>query len=288
MQHDPSYYSLRQWAPYQGTVQVVEIPGFRAVSQDGLRWQIQARNEGIRFFTYGTWCADGSGNLIATDRTQDLVDALKNHPPLPFPAIDTLELWLLDQKQHLPLALLRSMPDTRRPFVTGLLRWQSALPQGPEFVSGSILSRIDGDDQQHVPHHQILERCISAEAGAFPAAQWFRRQDDGSGMGLGASNLPEDVSERILPAEAFPELLVRDQWDEEIFSELVADYHSWKAPELLTHPMLSTTIRDRLEHQACQSAQRMYRLRSVLPSIINRDLVNAAFVEGMLRQTAIA
>lgn len=288
MQQDyPTYYSLRQWAPYQGTVQVVEIPGFRAVSRDGHRWQVQVRNEGIRFFTYGTWCADGSGNLIATERTQPLIDALEAQPHLPFPAIDTLELWLLDQDEFLPLALLRSMPDRHRPYVATGLRWQAALSPDGDFVSDSLLRRADQDGQP-IPHHQILERCVSAAAGAFPTAQWFRRQPDGSGIGLGSSEQPATAAGRALDKAAFPELLLRERWDEELQSELVADYHAWQAPELLTHATLSSQVRDSLERDACRSARRMYNLRNVLPSIINRDLVNAAFVEGMLRQTAVA
>jgi len=283
----PTYYSLRQWAPYQGTVQVVEVPGFRAVSRDGHRWQVQVRNEGIRFFTYGTWCADGSGNLIATDRTQPLVDALQAHPALPFPAIDTLELWLLDQDDFMPLALLRSMPDRHRPYVATGLRWQAALSADSEFVSDSLLRRADQDGQP-IPHHQILERCVSAAAGAFPVAQWFRRQPDGNGIGLGSSELPASAVDRVLEKNAFPELLLRERWGEELHSELVADYHAWQAPELLTHATLSSQVRDSLERDACRSARRIYNLRNVLPSIINRDLVNAAFVEGMLRQTAVA
>lgn len=288
MQDKPTYYSLRQWAPYQGTVQVVEIPGFRAVSRDGRQWQIQVRNEGIRFFTYGTWCADGSGNLIAIERTQPLVDAMESLPALPFPAIDTLELWLLDQKDRKPMALLRSMPDTRRPFVTATLRWQPAITWGTDFVSSSFLDRVDNSEDQHVPHDQLLERFVSAEAGAFPAAQWFRRQPDGSGTGIEASNLSVDLASRELPAEAFPPLLVREEWEDEMFTAMVDDYHAWQAPELLTHASLSAPVRDRLEHRACESAQRIYRLRNVLPKIINEDLMQTAFVEAVIRQTAAA
>jgi len=288
MQVEPTYYSLRQWAPYQGTVQVVEIPGFRAVSRDGRQWQIQVRNEGIRFFTYGTWCADGSGNLIAIERTQPLVDAMESLPALPFPAIDTLELWLLDQKDRMPMALLRSMPDTRRPFVATSLRWQPAITWGTEFVSSSFQSHAEPEGDQHVTHDQLLERFVSAEAGAFPAAQWFRRQPDGSGIGLESSNLSEDESSRTLPADAFPELLVRESWEDELFEAMIRDYHAWQAPELLTHNTISNIARDRLEHHACDAAQRLYRLRGVLPKILNEDLLQTAFVEAVIRQTAAA
>ena len=288
MQEQPTYYSLRQWAPYQGTVQVVEIPGFRAVSRDGRQWQIQVRNEGIRFFTYGTWCADGSGNLIAVERTQPLVDAMENLPRLPFPAIDVLELWLLDQKDQMPMALLRSMPDTRRPFVASTLRWQPAITWGTDFVSSSFLDKAEPSEDQHVSHDLLLERFVSVEAGAFPSAQWFRRQPDGSGIGLEVNNLSPDLAKRVLPPEAFPELLVREHWDDEMFSAMIDDYHAWQAPELLTHASLSKQARNRLEHSASESAQRIYRLRDVLPEIINKDLMQTVFVEAVIRQTVAA
>ncbi len=284
----PTYYSLRQWSPYQGTVQIVEIRGFRAVSRDGQRWQVQVRNEGIRFFTYGTWSADGSGNLIATDRTQAIVSALEGHPPLPFPAIDNLELWLLDQEQLLPLALLRSMPDTRRPFVSEDPRWQSALSINSSFVSPSILRRAEDSAAQHIPHQELLERFVSAAAGAFPSAQWFRRDAKGNGQGLGIRNVADAIANRSLESEAFPPLLVREHWDDEMFEQLVDDYHSWQAPELLTHASLSSSVRDLLEHKASGSAERIYNLRNVLPKIINRELIDRVFVEAVIRKSVPA
>lgn len=282
-QHHPiHYYSMRQWSPYQGTIQVVEVNGFRAVSRDGITWQVQVRNEGIRFFTNGTWRADGSGNLIATDRTQVLIDALRQHPPLPFPAIDTVELWLLDQTHRLPLALMRSMPVTRRPFTHHAPRWQASWHEQEEFVSGSLGSGAP----EHIAHHEVLERCISAEAGAFPAAQWFRRDPDGSGTGLTGSNIPDGLAGRVLGAEAFPDLLLREDWDDELYAQLVSDYHAWQAAELLTHVGLDHGTRDRLERDACKRASRVYAVRKVLPEIINKDLMETAFVEAVIRQTS--
>ena len=188
----------------------------------------------------------------------------------------------------MPMALLRSMSETRRPFVTSTLRWQPAITWGTEFVSSSFLDRTEHYEDQHVSHDLLLERFVSVEAGAFPAAQWFRRQPDGSGLGLEVNNLSPDLAKRVLPPEAFPELLVREQWEDEMFSAMVDDYHSWQAPELLTHATLSKQARDRLERKASKSAQRIYRLRNVLPEIINQDLMQAVFVEAVIRQTVAA
>jgi len=288
MPEQRKYFSLRQWSPYQGTVQVVEVPGFRAISRDGLQWQVLVKNEGIRFFTFGTWRRDGSGNLISTDRTQELVEALENHPELPFPAIDNLELWLLDNESLMPLALLRSMQQTRRPIITETPRWKPAVSTDTSFVSSSLLTHLGTDQVHHIPHHEVLERCISAAAGAIPAAQWFRRDEDGSGQAVESTGVPADLQQRRLERNDFPELLLKADWTERFHEQLVSDYHAWQAPELLTHADLAHDVRDRLEREACQSASRVYRLRKVLPKIVNKEMIEMAFVEAMIRQTAVA
>lgn len=282
------FFSLRQWSPYQGTVQIVEVPGFRAISRDGLQWQVLVKNEGIRFFTFGTWRRDGSGNLISTDRTRELVDALEDHPALPFPAIDNLELWLLDNESLMPLALLRSMQPTRRPIITETPRWKPAVSADNSFVSSSLLTHLGTDQVHHIPHHEVLERCISAAAGAIPAAQWFRRDEDGSGQAVESAGVPADLQHRQLERDRFPSLLLKTEWAEEFHQQLVSDYHAWQAPELLTHTDLAHEVRDRLEREACQSASRVYRLRKVLPQIVNKEMIEMAFVEAMIRQTAMA
>ena len=69
---DARYYSLRRLSPYQGTVQVAECPGFRAMSADGSRWRVQFLNQRTRFSSYGVWRADGQGSLIETERTLEI------------------------------------------------------------------------------------------------------------------------------------------------------------------------------------------------------------------------
>ena len=78
------YYSLRRLSPYQGTVQVVELPGFRAMSADGITWTVQMPNEGSRFATHALWRADGSGTLVEDERTHVSIEALRAHPPFRF------------------------------------------------------------------------------------------------------------------------------------------------------------------------------------------------------------
>lgn len=132
----PEYFSLRRANPFLGTLQVVKVGAGRALSADGIRWQIEllARQnlslplwgDGLlatqepRYFRHGSWSYQGGltslpVNAILGDQGDHpalrlLLDALSQPLHLPFPRVDTRELWLLDPDGR-PLALLAS----RRP-----------------------------------------------------------------------------------------------------------------------------------------------------------------------------
>jgi hypothetical protein len=116
-------------------------------------------------------------------------------------------------------------------------------------------------------------------------AQWFRRESDGSGTGLHGNRLISAHVGRRLDHDAFPELLLRENWEVEPERMLVGDYHDWQAPHLLTHTTLTRPTRERLERAACRQAEKLYRVRHFLPEIINRDLLNVAFVEAVIRRS---
>jgi hypothetical protein len=281
------FYSLRQLGPYQGTVQVVELPGFRAMSPDGLTWQVQFHHERVRLSMFGTWRADGSGDVIETDRTRPFLEVMRSLPPFPFPLADRVELWLLDAENFLPLALLastqpgRALPKLIEP------KWEPTLAQDESFfatslsVAGSVLP-------PPVAHRDVLKRCVRKAAGALGQAQWFARRDDGSGAGLHGCRLDDRLLGRELDGVAFPELLVREDWASDREERLVRDYHDWQAPNLLTHDRLTRATRDRLERAACHQATRLYRLRHLLPEIVNRELVQVAMVEAVMRRAVPA
>ena len=96
--------------------------------------------------------------------------------------------------------------------------------------------------------------------------------------------LEDALIDRVLTPHDFPELLLRERWDDEIEAGLVRDYHDWLSPSLLTHSGLSRATRDRLERAACAQAERLYRVRGLLPEIVNKDLIDVALVEAMLRR----
>ncbi len=280
------YYSLRRLSPYQGTVQVTEMPGFRAISSDGLTWRVQFLNQRSRFTSHAVWRADGTGNLIETRHTGEFIQAMQNHPPLPFPPADNIELWLLDANQQRPLAILASTLGHIAPPRAVDRVWHAALAGEDDFMAPS-LSAGGGTATAttHIPHHEVLNRCVQKAAGPLDRAQWFRRESDGSGTGLHGNRLDTAQVGRKLQRDAFPELLLREEWGDEREKNLVHDYHNWQAPRLLTHHNLSHATRDRLERAACRQAEKLYQVRHVLPEIINRDLLNVAFVEAVLRRS---
>jgi hypothetical protein len=311
------YYSLRRLSPYQGTVQVMEHPGFRAMSADGITWTVQMPNEGSRYATHALWRPDGSGTLVEDGRTEIPLAALRAHPPFPFPLADTLELWLLDAKQSLPLAILAStLPRATSPRVRAPA-WQAALKGDDSFTSkryaalgaapgtsAGAPNQITGrtseasraattapgprpDPAADESHRARLERRVQETAGAPARAQWFQR-DTGGGTGLNGIGLDPGFVGRRLTGEHFPELLLREHWDNRGDAALVRDYHDWLAPRLLTHANLTRATRDRLERAACRQAEMFYRLRHLMPEAVNPELVQVAMVEAVIRRAGQA
>jgi hypothetical protein len=278
------YYSLRRLSPYQGTAQVVELPRFRAMSVDGESWRVQFLNLRARLSGNAIWREDGSGNLIETEQTRAIIEALRARPPLPFPLADSLELWLLDAHARRPLALLASALPERSPPRLAAVRWASSL----EGQDGFYAPSLGGESTRPtcIPHRDVLDRCVQRAAGPRMQAQWFRRGDDRSGIGLATHGLDRSLSARRLAAADFPELLLRENWGSDQERDLVADYHSWHAPQLLTHTTLSDGTRGRLELSACRQARKLYRIRHLLPKVLNEERVRVALVEALIRGNA--
>jgi hypothetical protein len=100
--------------------------------------------------------------------------------------------------------------------------------------------------------------------------------------------LPYEWRSRNLPAEAFPELLVRESWENRWNSRLdrsvINDYHRWLAPLLLLWPRLSPATRSRLELESCEKPQWLARVYRLLPAMLNPAQINAALVAARLEQ----
>lgn len=304
-------YAVRRLNPFLGVVQVVDIDGARALSGDGLSWQIQVLTERPehtwgslnqhpptqQYFRFGAWSAqeglvrvpvspllDIGAMLAAVDR---LLPPLRARlAELPFPLRDRYELWLLDDENR-PLALLGSTHEERFiPEIPGD-PWHANPPAGPAFVSETLsaqgLAAVDSAQRQN--HARYLERLVRQRSGPNDGRQWFHRREDGSGLGL-AHRVPTELAARILPATAFPRLTLRTDWSDPTAAAVVRDYLDWCAPRLLTLTTLTESERDRLEHAARGQAELVDRQYRLYPRILNPALVDAARVEARLRRTA--
>jgi hypothetical protein len=288
--NEEQFYSLRCFSPYQGTVQVVQIPGFRAISDDGFTWRVQALQQRSRMSSYGIWRADGSSSLKESDGTRPIIQKLRNLPPLPFASLDKLELWLLDAENRRPFAIIDSAPGGSAPSRTERPVWRATLHGDPGFVSPNLAGAADGLNPiaTQISHAVVVSRWVQKLAGSRPRAQWFLRDAAGGGVGQGGNDIGDDDAGRKLTRTDFPELLVREDLGSELERALVRDYHDWHAPNLLTHDNLTSATRDRLERAACRQPEKLYRVRSLLPDVVNSDLLKVAMVEAVIRRAADA
>jgi hypothetical protein len=280
---------------------VVEVTGARAISPNGERWQVELLSEAAvrqplwadigpasrerRFFTYGLWSrAAGLRRLPVNPMLGDqsghpslapLITALQGCPPLPFPRDDLLELWLLGSDDGQPLALVMALVPSAPP----------ALPYPPGWRVGRAepAAAASGLDPHAVA---AIEAQVHRAAGSPARAQWFLRDEAGAGTGLEGFPLGGGEEGQTLPREAFPELLLREAWDQPRERELVARLIAWQAPRLLTLPGLSRATRERLEPLAARQPLALYPLRRLLPEVIDRAVVEAALVRAVLQASA--
>jgi hypothetical protein len=302
----PRYFAVRRLEPFRGTLQLVEVHEARALSADGRQWQVElltvnAHRQPVwgnigpsslerRFFTYGVW-QEGAEvlrvpvNPVLGDQSghpslAPLLAALQSMPPLPFALADTLELWLLDGAAGLPLALVRSLTARTAPPLPRAPVWQGAPWNDTSFVSPTLVAA-----GQQGSHRERLAELVQASAGQPARAQWFQRDADGAGLGLDGYRLAPEHRDRRLGAEAFPELLLREQWPVGEDAALVADFLDWLAPALLTLPRISRASRGRLERAAARRAAVLYRYRRLLPEVVEPTVITPALVEAVVRQT---
>jgi hypothetical protein len=279
-----NYYSMRRLSPYQGTIQIIELAGFRAMSVDGFTWEVRIENAGMRP-TRAVWRDDGLPDMEVGERLEPFLGAMRNRPTLPFPLADSLELWLLDAGEKLPLALLLTALPHMAPPNTVETQWRAAFAEEDCFIAPSLqAAALRPPEHPFIAHHEILNRCVRAAAGTRPSAQWFRRNSEGDAVGSGGSGLEPALLGRTIEASWFPELLVSEEWGSDVETGLARDYHDWLAPALLTHSNLRRATRDRLERAACSQAEKLYRVRHLLPEIVNPELVDVALVEAVLRR----
>jgi len=197
---------------------------------------------------------------------------------LPFPLMDRYQLWLLDRKRR-PLALLAATMDPTHMAELRPQPWAATELSEHGFHSPTLaelgIGRLEGDNPR--AHAARLEQLVRTAGGQPPRREWFERRSDGSGTALDGG--------RQLDTAAFPNLLLRQEWDDPADSGLVSDYLEWCAPWLLTLPDLDDATRGRLERSARARALEVEARHRLYPRIIHPELIEAARVEARLRRS---
>lgn len=290
------HYAQRLLSPFRGSMHTIKYEAAEAVTLDGVHWDIYVSNdfllEGldvsrwtqITDIRFGSWSLQQGlkrGPIYPSDdflRMEEMGAIVYQHltqihDKVPFPFRDHYELWLLDT-EGLPLALLSSAISEKEIDLELAPQWRAGYVAGDHFKSAVVR---DGE-----PAADYLTRHINACAGREPCAQWFRRTADGSGIGLDGIELPLAFENRTLPADAFPLLLLATTANDDRHRQLIADFHAWQAPWLLSLPYLNQEMRRALEQQARKQAHVVQKLHRLYPALGDAGTIKAALVEAVM------
>ena len=108
-----------------------------------------------------------------------------------------------------------------------------------------------------------LERLVAERAGINPKARWFTRGQHES--------------------EAFPPLMVREDWPEESQRELCRRYIGRQSPRLLMLHGLNEHDRRRLEQECRPHIREVARFSKLYPRVVDKPLIDSICVEAKLR-----
>jgi hypothetical protein len=289
-------YAQRLLNPFRGVMHTIRFQSAEAVTTNGIEWDIYVANDAlldglgragkralISDIRYGHWSAEKGlkrGPLYPSDDFKRLEEMgavvyehlLKAHRDVPFKFLDQFELWLLDRDGQ-PLALLHSVrndseTDTRPP-----IDWRAGMAAQEQFRSTAIAGLTE-------PAAVYLTRYINSLASGV--AQWIRRSDDGSGLGLHTLKGGDGLPGRVLDADAFPPLFIATAGMDAAHTRLVHDYHAWQAPWMLLLPHLDAATRGTLEACARQQAELIEKHCRLYPAVLDRAALQAARVEAAL------
>ncbi len=278
-------YAVRRLLPFLGVLQVIEMDQARATSANGLVWHLELQslqpmawgslNAGPGekgWYLHALWSEQdglcdapvGSArrDVRARQRCGALIDRIRS-TALPLPLADRHELWLLDDQERRPLALLYAVqPGVPTPG-SEPRRWLGCF--GREGVAG----------QRRFPQIEALESQVRRRSGFGQRRLWVtwdKAHEQVAGEG-GQS----------LAAADFPSCGLREDWSSAEEAGRVAAYMRWIAPSLLTLPWLSDQRRLWLEKSlSVQAASIEYHWR-LYPRILRPQCVRAARVQTRLQ-----
>jgi len=305
-----SPYAVRRVNPFLGVTQVVELEIGRALSTDGVNWEIQLAVERPppwgslnrdrsekQFYRYGVWSnEEGLAHfpvhpaldaMALREAAETLIVAAGEHrSSLPFALADRFELWLLDGTDRTPFALLATL--TAQHLIP--LRHAAAWSAAPAGVDGFVAPSLSGDgtagDRARHPrrHLDAVEELVKRRAGPSRPTQWFeRRHDDGAAVAAGrTARSIHHRSDVVLP-----ELPLAEHWAHAADEALIGDYLAWLAPRLLILPLPAAT-RAHLERAAAVNPPLVDRWYRLYPATADANLLNRVRVQARLMEAAAA
>ncbi len=283
-------YAIRRVNPFLGVMQVIESEEGRALSCNGVVWEILVRaklgngwgslnrnNKQNTYYRFGMWSLqDGlikRSNSPSPDQDYfelaSKCDALieyvrERHHQLPFELADDHELWLFDSKDQQPLALLASVTADH------------ALPSPEPRCWTSCLGANGSPSQRRFPEASELEYQVKQRAGFNINKYWIKRQADGSGI--------IENTDRFIPLEDFPVLLLDKNWPDVEEEQRARAYIEWISPSLLTLQHLDRETRTRIENNLNVQAVSIEHHWHLYPDIIDEKLLKAARVQSRIEK----
>jgi len=281
-------YAIRRVNPFLGVLQVIETAGGRAVSTNGVAWDIEIRSERVTgwgslnrnktqvaYYRYGLWSLEDGlvirplapllDNEFFTQQCDILIDCIRERlKQLPFGLEDRHELWLFDPEDRQPLALLASA-------IPG-----STLPSPEPRYWTSHIGADGVPSQRRYPAAGALEALVKQRAGFNIKKHWISRRDDGSGI--------VEAGDRIMNAGVFPVFLLTEDWPEARQAKLAGKYIEWISPSLLTLQHLDRRERERMENSLNIQAVSVEHHWHLYPEIIDENSISAARVQCRLEK----
>lgn len=288
---DIKAYAIRRVNPFLGVLQVIETEGGRAISSNGVVWEIELRTERSGmwgslnkhtkeavYYRFGLWSADEGlvNRPLAPHLDRDpltiqcniLIGCIEERLQyIPFKLIDSRELWLFDKEERQPLVLLASLKSGDKPPSPEPKYWKSCL--GANGVAS----------QYRFPDASYLEKLVERTASTNICKYWVNREHDGSGI-------LERNGERIKVSE-LPSFLISENWPNEEDISLVSNYIAWIAPSLLSLQHLSKSERDRLESHLNVQAISVEHHWHLYPNTVDDKKLTAARVQCRLQKAQL-
>lgn len=280
-------YAVRRLNPFLGVMQVLETPRGRASTANGVVWQLELLatrptgwgslnmgGEEQGWYLHGLWSE--SEGLVKFPQAQlhagraevtsceDLIETVRTTAAtLPFPLRDHRELWLLEEAERKPLALLFST------------LMDASLPQPePRCWCGSW-GRDDLAGQRRFSQIRRLETEVKKRAGFNCSTLWVTWNP--------ARTRAHTAEGSLIDRDEFPVYGIREEWPNENNEALVEGYINWIAPSLLTLPYLRDEERSRLESRLRYQASSIEYHWRLYPKILDEEKIIAARVQARLQ-----